>query len=214
MAQHLRKTVIYVIIKFTVFGDSGFYPRLFDVYLPIFGTIASPATSKPSPTSPAFLNAIHPVFVFGKLPCRRYLILLLKLDWTTPNPTISGQPSIKRFTPLFTIVLQGILTDGFIRPSSWKQAKDGDHLPSVGFYCRCCYPRHGHYDDNRINNAITGTLSGELQCALHIACEFGGRSASRKCFVAGECFSRQATHFVKSGGLWCLGQPLLWCDQE
>ena len=146
-----------------------------------------------------------PVFLWGKLPCHDSLVLLLKLDYPkteyfhwTPHQTI------------YTFVhncpgasLQGILTDGIIRPSSWKATRDSDFFPSPGFYCRCCYPGHTHTSDKRINPDITDQLTPELQCALHVACGFGGRS-SRPYFVAGECFSRQAQHYVvHSGGLPC-----------
>ena len=148
----------------------------------------------------------NPIFLWGKLPCQSSLLLLLKLDYP--------KSEYFRWTPhqsVYTFVhncppvsLQGILTDGVIRPSSWKHARESNFFPSLGFYCRCCYPGHGQFEDNRINSDITGQVTAELQCSLHVACGFGGRSASRKCFVAGECFSRQATHYVvKTGGLPC-----------
>ena len=146
----------------------------------------------------------NPLFLWGKLPCQNSLVLLLKLDFPkteyfhwTPHQTVY---TFVHNCP--AVSLQGILTDGIIRP--WKHARDSDFFPSLGFYCRCCYPGHSHFEDNRINQEITDRLTPELQCALHVACGFGGRSASRRYFVAGECFSRQAQHYVvKTGGLPC-----------
>ena len=105
------------------------------------------------------------------------------------------------------VSLRGILTDGIIRPSTWKgdgKSHSTDFFPSLGFYCRCCYPGHSHDSDNRINSDITHQLTPELQCALHVASLHGGRTSGRRYFVAGECFSRQFQHYVvRQGGLPC-----------
>ena len=148
-----------------------------------------------------------PVFLWGKLPCHDALFLLLKLDY----PKTDHFQQISSQTTTYTFVhncpgvsLRGILTDGVIRPSSWKGEGDdnSEYIPSLGFYCRCCYPGHSHTSDNRINPDITHRLTPELQCALHVACIHGGRTSGRRYFVAGECFSRQFQHYVvRSGGL-------------
>ena len=137
----------------------------------------------------------RPVFVFGQLPRRNSLILLLKLDYPLSEDFDSmGHNMVYTFVHNCPAVsMHGILSDGFIRPSSWRDQKDGDHLPSLGFYCRCCYPGHGHHNDGRIDKSITDTLPAELQCALHIA-----RESGRQYFVAGEWYNRGV---VKSGGL-------------
>ena len=73
------------------------------------------------PPSPTFLEKT-PVFLWGKLPCHDSLVFLLKLDYPktqyfqwTPHQTIytfvHNCPGVS---------LRGILTDGVIRPSSWK----------------------------------------------------------------------------------------------
>ena len=165
----------------------------------------------------ASLNATP--FSYGETPTPEFAIfLLLKLDYPKSECFRSPHHSVYTFVHNCPPVsLQGILTDGVIRPSSWKHARESNFFPSLEFYCRCCYPGHGNFEDNRINSDITGTLTAELQCSLHVACGFGGRSASRKCFVAGECFSRQATHHVvKTGGLPCdaLASHFLRCYQE
>ena len=143
-----------------------------------------------------------PVFLWGKLPCHDALFLLLKLDYPKTD-YFQWTPSLTAYTFVHNcpgIPLRGILTDGVIRPSSWNS----DFFPSLGFYCRCCYPGHSHDTDNRVNPDITHQLTPELQCALHVACIVGGRTASRRYFVAGECFSRQFQHYVvRSGGLPC-----------
>ena len=151
-----------------------------------------------------------PVFLWGKLPCHDALFLLLKLDYPKTD-YFQWTPSLTTYTFVHNcpgISLRGILTDGVIRPSSWKGEGQGegnsDFFPSLGFYCRRCYPGHSHDTDNRVNPDITLQLTPELQCALHVACMFGGRTASRRYFVAGECFSRQFQHYVvRSGGLPC-----------
>ena len=147
------------------------------------------------------------VFLWGKLPCQDILFLLLKLDY--PKPA-HFQRNLPQTTYTFVhncpgISLRGILADGVIRPSSWKSTEEtSDFLPSLGFYCRCCYPGHSHDSDNRVNSSITHQLTPELQCALHVASVWGGRTSNRRYFVAGECFSRQLQHYVvRSGGLPC-----------
>ena len=145
-----------------------------------------------------------PVFLWGKLPCHDALFLLLKLDYPKTE-YFQWTPSQTTYTFVHncaSISLRGILTDGVIRPSSWKGEgeSNSEYFPSLGFYCRCCYPGHSHNSDNRINPDITHRLTPELQCALRVACTFGGRTASRRYFVAGECFSRQFQHYVVRSG--------------
>ena len=84
----------------------------------------------------------NPVFLWGKLPCRNSIFLLLKLDYPK-----SDYFRLTQHQTIYTFVhncppvsLQGILTDGVIRPSSWKHAREANYFPSLGFYCRCCYP--------------------------------------------------------------------------
>ena len=123
-------------------------------------------------------------------------------SWTIPRPT-----HFRTLRPPTPFSLRGILTDGIIRPSTWKgdgKSHTTDYFPNLGFYCRCCYPGHSHNSDNRINSDITDQLTPELQCALHVASLHGGRTSGRRYFVAGECFSRQFQHYVvRQGGLPC-----------
>lgn len=57
-------------------------------------------------------------------------------------------------------------------------------------HCRCCYPGHGPRNNGRVDESITDTLHAELQCALHIAAEYGGRLDTLQFFVAGECYGQ------------------------
>ena len=104
----------------------------------------------------------NPIFLRGKRPCHNSLFLLLKLDYPKPEYfRLTQHQSVYTFVHNCPPVsLQGILTDGVIRPSSWKHAREANYFPSLGFYCRCCYPGHGHFEDNRINSDISGTVTG------------------------------------------------------
>ena len=148
-----------------------------------------------------------PVFLWGKLPCQNMLFLLLKLEYPKTGYFQDTQTIYTFVHNCPSVSLRGILTDGIIRPSSWKgdgKSHSTDFFPSLGFYCRRCYPGHSHDSDNRVNPDITHQLTPELQCALHVASQFGGRTTTRRYFVAGECFSRQFQHYVvRQGGLPC-----------
>ena len=114
----------------------------------------------------------------------------------------TSMPELSRPAPQVGLLQDGIFSGPHIRPST--------PLSTIVrlFHCKgsfpCCYLGHNHSSDNRVNPDITDQLTPELQCALHVACGFGGRSASRRYFVAGERFSRQAQHYVvRTGGLPC-----------
>ena len=148
-----------------------------------------------------------PILLWGKLPCQNVLFLLLKLDYPKTDSFQDTQTTYTFVHNCPGISLRGILTDGIIRPSTWKgdgKSHSTDFFPSLGFYCRCCYPGHSHDSDNRINSDIIHQLTPELQRALHVASLHGGRTSGRRYFVAGECFSRQFQHYVvRQGGLPC-----------
>ena len=69
----------------------------------------------------------NPVFLWGKLPCRRSIFLLLQVG-LPQIPILPVDPTPDRLHLCShncpPVSLQGILTDGIIRPSSWKHARE------------------------------------------------------------------------------------------
>ena len=115
-----------------------------------------------SPPSLTFLRFLRRRRYFSGESFRAMTLCSCSSSWTTPRPTTFSGLHLRPPTPSSTIALAFPFAASLPMVSfdlSWKGEGNLEFFPSLGFYCRCCYPGHSHSSDTRINPDITHRLT-------------------------------------------------------